>query len=352
MYSASVWADPQLYALRFDAVVRRESFLESFRRRSNGERIVFPIEVEQAFLETRDPELEAIRDLLLGHRLAQIQAADREIASQSARLEDAKQRLANKPAKGAGHSQRMATQKIEAARRRKDFLTQGPAQWHVGRMFPGSHVPVLTMENGQLVVRSMRYQCRPSQIERRMEPLLETAHHARRDSLESRWRGEFGFTHGVIAAESFFESIALHRLEGRQLAPGENLATMELEFIPSPRQTMFVACVWSHWQRPGQPDLRCFASVVDRAPVEIRATGQEWCPVFLEQEQVAAWLNPDPANLPASQALLDDRPDVRFEFERSSSERERLARPSPVKIINLWKPTLAIDRSASTAAID
>lgn len=339
MYSATVWTDPKLYASHFRGLVRQNAFLTCFGRRAAGERVVIPWEVDQAYLETTEPEFEPARNLVMGHRLAQIRAAEAEIASQSARLVDAEQRLAIQPSKAAGHSTRMAKQKIAAAERRRDSLIRGAEQSHLGRMFPGSFVPVVTMQGGQVVVEPMRYQCRPSHIERRMENLLDSPHHARRDSLEGRWQREFGRTHAVIAVESFFESVSLHRLHNRKLAKGDDITALEHEFLPQPRQTLCVACLWSHWQRPGQPDLHSFAMIVDRAPPEVVEVGQEWCPVAIKDENIHAWLNPDSSDLAGCQAILDDRPTARFQSFPSSLERERLARPAPVKIINLWKPS-------------
>lgn len=341
MYSATVWTDPALYATHFGGVVRHGAFLQALRRRAAGDHSVVPFEMDQALLETREPELEPIRDLVLGHRLAQLRAAEAEIASQSARLTDAEKRLASKSSKAAAHSIRMAKQKICAARLRKDILAAGAPQSELGRMFPGHFVPLLAMQDGGLGVMPMRYKCRPAHVERRMAPLLESPHHARRDELEGRWQREFGRTHGVIAVESFFESVSLHRLRQRELAPGEGLSALELEFFPAPAQTLYVPCLWSHWQRPGQPDLHSFAMVIDEAPPEVWEAGQEWCPIAIKRENVAAWLAPDPSDLAASYAILDDGPAVRFDHLPSSADRERQARSAPIKIINLWKPSAA-----------
>lgn len=338
MYSATVWTDPKLYAEHFQGHIDLNAFHESFRRRAAGDRVAIPTEVDQAFLETQELELEPIRDLVIRHRLAQIRTADEEIASQVARLADAQRCLGSNEAKAAGHSTRMSTHKIAAARRRRASLAQNVDGCQLGRMFPGSFVPIVTVQDGQTLIRPMRYQCRPSNVERRMESLLESPHHARKDSLQGRWRSEFGHTHGVIAVESFFEAVALHRLRNRQLVKGEGLAALELEFFPSPRQTLYIACLWSHWQRPGRPDLLSFATIVDRAPEQVQAAGQDICPMVIKQENVNAWLNPDPTDLAASFAILDDRPEISYDHFPSSAERERLARPAPAKIINLWKP--------------
>lgn len=339
MYSATVWTDPQLYASQLGGVVDYEAFFRMFQQRAAGRSVLVPFEMDQAFLEKLGPDLEPIRDLVSAYRLAQLRAADGEIASQSARLADAQQRLAHMPSKALSHSVRVAKQKISAAQRRRTLLTRGADQPLLGRMFPSHFVPFFTLQHGELVVKPMRYKCRPAHVERRMATLLENPHHAQRRDLEGRWRSEFGQTHGVIAVESLFESVPLHRLRQRPLLAGEGLSTLELQFFPIPGQTLYAPCLWSHWQRPGQPDLDSFAMIIDRAPPEVQATGQEWCPVFIKREHVVAWLDPDPSNLGACHAILDDRPDICFEHLPSSEEKERLARPAPTKILNLWKPS-------------
>lgn len=81
-----------------------------------------------------------------------------------------------------------------------------------------------------------------------------------------------------------------------------------------------------------------FAVIIDRAPSEVQQAGQDWCPMPIKREHIEKWLVPDASELVASHALLADRPSLCFESFPSSAERERHARPAPVRIINLWKP--------------
>ena len=88
------------------------------------------------------------------------------------------------------------------------------------RIFPGWYVPVMTMLDGELVVRPMRYRCRPARATPNYDELYPGAFNARRTSLEEFWRGEWGHTHGVIVTDSFYEHVPRHKAEGRELAPG------------------------------------------------------------------------------------------------------------------------------------
>ena len=50
-----------------------------------------------------------------------------------------------------------------------------------------------------------------------------------------------------------------------------------------------------------------FAAITDEPPAEIAAAGHDRCVIPIRLENVDAWLNPDPKNLAALYAILDDR---------------------------------------------
>ena len=106
---------------------------------------------------------------------------------------------------------------------------------------------------------------------------------------------------------TFCEHVPRHRAEQRDLAPGEVEEDLVLEFRPRPEQEMLVACIWSHWTSLGQPDLLSFAAITDDPPQEIAAARHDRCIIPIKPTNVDALLNPDPANLAAQYALLDDR---------------------------------------------
>jgi putative SOS response-associated peptidase YedK len=136
---------------------------------------------------------------------------------------------------------------------------------------------------------------------------LPGTYNARRDNLEGYWRKQFGYSHGIMVANAFYENVSRHKMEGRELAPGEKEENVILEFRPNTSQDMLVACLWSHWQAPGQPDLWSFAAITDDPPPEVAAAGHDRCIIPIKPENVEPWLNPDPTNLAASYAILADR---------------------------------------------
>ena len=57
----------------------------------------------------------------------------------------------------------------------------------------------------------------------------------------------------------------------------------------------------------GKGELLSFAAITDEPPPEVAATGHDRCVVPIKPENVDAWLFPDPKDLAASYAVLDDR---------------------------------------------
>jgi hypothetical protein len=58
------------------------------------------------------------------------------------------------------------------------------------------------------------------------------------------WMGLFGHIHGVMMVSAFYENVSRHRMEQRELAPGEKDENVVLEFRPTPHaHCMFVAAL-------------------------------------------------------------------------------------------------------------
>lgn len=68
---------------------------------------------------------------------------------------------------------------------------------------------------------------------------------------------------------------------------------------------MLIACLWSRWAAPGEPDLLSFAAITSDPPPEVAAAGHDRCIVYIRPENIERWLRAggDHAEL---LALLDD----------------------------------------------
>ena len=153
----------------------------------------------------------------------------------------------------------------------------------------------------------MRYGCRPAGKPAFYDVKYPGTYNARRDNLQGFWKGQFGHTHGLIVVNAFYENVNRHKAEGRDLAPGEEVENLVLEFKPRPTQDMLVACLWSKWTGPNEPDLLSFAAITDEPPAEVAAAGHDRCIVPIKPENVDAWLNPANASADRLLAILEDR---------------------------------------------
>jgi putative SOS response-associated peptidase YedK len=61
-----------------------------------------------------------------------------------------------------------------------------------------------------------------------------------------------------------------------------------------------------------------FAAITDEPPAEVAASGHDRCIVPIKPENVDAWLNPDPDNLAALYAILDDRDRPHYEHRMAA----------------------------------
>jgi putative SOS response-associated peptidase YedK len=306
-YSAQIKANYGKYVRLFGADISMREFVELFYHRQTDSRIKIPKSLEAEFTEARSDDERTIKQLIETFSAAQTTKLEQELFKQRKRLADAERTLLTKQTKAAQESQRIASSKIEWAMGKLGDLRRTELNSADARIFPGWYAPVIVSEGGHLVVKPMRYQCRPAGKPAFYDTKFPGTYNARRDNLEGFWKGLFGVSHGILVANAFYENVNRHRLEGRALGPGENAQNVILEFRPRPQQDMLVACLWSHWTGPGEPDLLSFAAITDEPPAEVAAAGHDRCIIPIKPHNLQAWLNPQPGDLAAQYAILDDR---------------------------------------------
>ena len=306
-YSAQIWADYRRYIRAFGAELDIKEFYELFWRRLDEPRIKIPKAMEAAFAEPGTDAERKIREAIDSFAASEAANLEQSVFEQRTRLADAERTLQTRPTKAAANSQRIATDKIAWAMGKLSDLRRVVLNDSDSRIFPGHYAPVMVMENGKRVIRPMRYQCRPAGKPVFHDTRFPGTYNARRDSLEGFWKGLFGYSHGIAVVNAFFENVNQHRAEGRELHDGENVKNLILEFKPRPPQEMLVACLWSRWSASGEPDLLSFAAITDEPPPEVSAAGHDRCIIPIRPENIDAWLSPDPKDLAAQYAILDDR---------------------------------------------
>jgi putative SOS response-associated peptidase YedK len=316
-YSAEAWSDFHRFIKEFGAILSIRHFVKLFGDRGKDKKIKIPKAMADGFAHPKTDDECEVKAFIDAFDAEQTTALEQELFKQKKRLADAERVLAGpKPTKKVAEDQRIASNKIPDIQGKLADLHRTEPKARDSRIFPDSYASVMVMQDGKKVVMPMRYHCRPeglsASIDRTKDGKVSGTYNARRDNLERFWRNQFGHTHAVMVVNAFYENVARHTMEHRELAPGEKEENVVLKFNPEPPQDMLIACLYSHWTGPGE-ELWSFAAITDEPPPEVAAAGHDRCIIQIKPENVDAWLNPDPANLAALYAILDDRPQAFYE---------------------------------------
>jgi len=317
-YSAQVWSDYKKYVRHFGADVSLREFYRLYIERSEGASLRLPKGVDASFANSTTEEERRIQTLIEAYDLQQVAKYEQEVFKQRKRLAEADRALQSKITKAATENKRIATDKIDRALAKLGDLRRTEIKERDNRIFPLTYCPVMVWENGRRVVKPMRYQCRLAGKPKSYDFDYNGTYNARRDNLSGFWKKQFGYTHAIVVVNAFYENVSLHRMEGRELAPDESEQNVVLKFKPRPTQDMLVACLWSRWQKEGEPDLLSFAAITDDPTPEIVAAGHDRLIVQIKPENVDAWLNPDANDLASQQRILDDRPRPYYEHRMAA----------------------------------
>jgi putative SOS response-associated peptidase YedK len=299
-FSAQTVAAYRRFEREFGAVISLQEFVDLYGARFADKRIKIPKAMDLAFADPRNDGERQVQALIDRYAVEQASELEQEVFAQRTRLAEAERKLLAKPTKAAADSQRIATDKVDRAMRRLADLRRTEPQERDARIFPGVYAAVIVEEHGQRSIKPMRYQCRPAGKPAFYDTKYPGTYNARRDNLEGFWKGLFGVRHGLLVVSAFYENVSRPGPDGLP----QNVV---LQFRPDGLQQMLVACLWSRWSAPGEPELLSFAAITDEPPAEVAAAGHDRCIVPIKPEHVDAWLRPDPADLAASHAILDDR---------------------------------------------
>lgn len=279
-YSAQIWADYRRYKRAYGSEIDIVTFAELFWSRLDNPKIVIPKGVEAAFEHPTTPEEHSIKVLIDQHRACQTTDIEHAIFKQRKRLADAERSLQSKPTKKAAEDVRISTDKISKGLAKLDDLRRVELLPRDSRIYPGHYAPVMVIENGERVIKPMRYQCRPAGKSALYDAKYPGLYNARRDNLTGFWKGQFGATHGLMVVDRFYENVS---------TPEGNVI---LEFRPRSGEPMLVACLWSRWKAEGEAELLSFAAITSDPPPEVAAAGHDRCIVYIKPENVDRWLQP------------------------------------------------------------
>jgi putative SOS response-associated peptidase YedK len=309
-YSAQIRAEFSKYEREFGANMSLQQYVRCFwERRRDGTWRRIPKGIKAAFAHPRSAEEEELAAIVAEGDAELAHALQAELFKQKKRLADAERALATRITKKAQNDERIARDKMQAAQRALDDLRRKEPLDRDSRIYPGQYAPVMIVQDGKRVIVPMRYQCRLPGWNEAMERKYPGTYNARRDNLGKTWSKLFGYRHGIMVVSAFYENVPRHKAEHRELAPDEKAENLVLEFRPDPPHDMLVACLWNHHagNARGEGELYSFAAITDEPPPEIAAAGHDRCIIPIKPANVEAWLNPDPRDLSALFAILDDR---------------------------------------------
>src|ERR1700693_5008615 len=254
-----------------------------------------------------------IKEAIDEHRSRLATKFEKDLFAQKTRLVTAERSLKDKETKKAREDVRIATTKIATLTTKLTDLRRTEPKSDDNRIFPMVYAGVIIKKDGENVLTPMRYFCRPAGKPAFYDKKFPGLYNARRDNLEKFWNEQFGHHHAVMVVERFYENVQLHVEDRRELAAGETEQNIVLEFTPNPPQPMLIACLWSHWTDPHEPDLYGFAAITDEPPPDVASAGHDRCIINLRPEHIDAWLTPEKRGREELQAILSDRAVSTFE---------------------------------------
>jgi putative SOS response-associated peptidase YedK len=284
-----------------------EEAFNLFMRRLDDPSIAVSRGFETNFENPTNDQERRIEAAIVEYRSRTATKLEKDLFSQKTRLVNAERSLKEKETKRAREDVRIATSKIEMLTVKLSDLRRSEPTSEDNRIFPMVYAGVVIKQGGQNVLTPMRYFCRPAGKPAFYDRKFPGLYNARRDNLEKFWGGQFGHHHAVMVVESFYENVQLHALEHRGLNAGEQARNVVLQFTPEPRQPLLIACLWSHWKDPKEPEVRGFAAITDEPPADVAAAGHDRCIINLKPEHVDVWLTPEGRSTEELQAILSDR---------------------------------------------
>jgi putative SOS response-associated peptidase YedK len=284
-----------------------EEAFNLFMRRPDDPGIAISRGFEANFDNPADDRERQIKAAIDEHRSRTATKVEKDLFSQKTRLVNAERLLKERETKKAREDVRIATNKIETLTTKLRDLRRSETLPDDNRIFPMVYAGVIIKQDGQNLLTPMRYFCRPAGKPAFYDRKFPGLYNARRDNLERFWGDQFGHHHALMVVESFFENVQLHAMEHRELKTGEEAQNVVLQFTPEPAEPLLIACLWSHWTDPNEPDVRGFAAITDEPPADVAAAGHDRCIVNLKPEHVEAWLTPEGRSTEELQAILSDR---------------------------------------------
>mgnify|MGYP002265940559 CR=1 FL=1 len=178
-----------------------------------------------------------------------------------------------------------------------------------GIVYPNYFAPVIVSQEKKRFIRPMRYRVRPLGSDKEI-PSKYNVFNARVDSLEKRetWSKIFMRQHGIVAFNHFYEWVE-----------NEDGKKQLIYFKPQDKEQMWAPCLWDYWKSHDQKiQYFSFAIITTDPPQEVLEAGHDRCPIFLKENQIDIWLNPEGLSKKEIYESLDIQEDVIYKNEKVS----------------------------------
>lgn len=171
------------------------------------------------------------------------------------------------------------------------------------RIYPNYFAPVVVQDQKERLIFPMRYRVRPHHSAQEI-PSKYNVFNARLDALETRdtWRQLFMKRHGVVGVQAFFEWVTDD--QGHKKV---------VQFAPDDHSLLWVPVLWDTWKAAdGSEGFASFAVITTTPPPEVEAAGHDRCPILLDHEKLALWLDPAHTSKNEIYQILEKRWDAHF----------------------------------------
>ena len=289
-YSSLVERELRKAEKEYAATINYESFRDLYRMYEIDMSIKIPDGMERSLIEHGGSTGKLIKQSVDRHRSAEQISLKSEAQAIKQQIEELKSVIALKPTKTAQNKLGVLTRKLDKV----NTKINSPHATGDYRIYPYYFAPVIIQNGGHREIVPMRYRILPrTGVE---VPSQYNVFNARRDSLTTarNWKPLFGKKHAIFPFIRFFEWV---ERDGKKV---------ELSFSPD-YESMWAACLYEEYQHPVLGLIRSFAMVTDEPPPEIAQAGHDRCPVFLREDLIGDWLNPEGKTLEELDALLGEK---------------------------------------------
>jgi hypothetical protein len=206
-YSAQITAAYQKLVRLTGATLSLQEFAALHAHDPGKKRPKIPKAMDDAFRTESSPAELGVWGEVERWSRAEAAILEQELFANRRRLAEAGRALQVKETKKAPEGVRIADNKIDHAIAKLADLKRVEPKDRDSRIFPGVYAPVIVSEGGKLVIWPMRYQCRLAGKPANYDQRYPGTYNARRDSLEKFWTPAFGYTHGLLVVDTFYENV-------------------------------------------------------------------------------------------------------------------------------------------------